>query len=283
MTDIAEVRRREVSFLANLGGAQDDFEWLIDREAWLDLGHDSFAAWWDTRVQPMMRALSMRPTREVAATVVERVREEEAALPPAQRRTQRELADMVGMERSTLANRNGSRSARRDESHVSDLDGSPESTLDGSVVSTENEAPVQDVLGDQSQREPVATQVDTSSSSPSTDTPNVNASTAEALRQAIADAEARVEAAVERRQQYDRLHATLAGIPESDVDAILVATQPMVDLRRIIQACRDFCESLDGVDPVTAASADFDPAELVPVAAALTLLTTIHHALGVPA
>jgi hypothetical protein len=43
-----------------------------------------------------MRALSMRPTREITASVVEQVRQEEAELPPAQRRTQRELAEMAG-------------------------------------------------------------------------------------------------------------------------------------------------------------------------------------------
>lgn len=92
----------EAAFLGGLEEAQFAYERIVEHEAWILLGFDRFADWWDERVTPTMRALSMRPTREIAAAVVERVREEEAELPPAQRRTQRELADMVGISTKTL-------------------------------------------------------------------------------------------------------------------------------------------------------------------------------------
>lgn len=122
MTDIQEARRREESFIGNLSGAQDDYVWIVSNRAWTALGWDSFADWWVARIQPVMRALSMRPTREIAAAVVEQVRQEEAGLPPAQRRTQRELAEMVGVDRSALASRDGSRSTQRETTRGDDLD-----------------------------------------------------------------------------------------------------------------------------------------------------------------
>jgi hypothetical protein len=68
-------------------------------------GFERFADWWAERVQPTMRALSMRPTREIAAAVVEQVRAEEAELPPAQRRRDYELAEMVGATPDEIRNR----------------------------------------------------------------------------------------------------------------------------------------------------------------------------------
>ena len=124
----AKAQAMEEAFLSGLEDAQAAYEAIVDSEAWLDLGYETFAAWWSQRVQPAMRALSMRPTREIAVAVVERVREEEASLPPVQRRTQTELADMVGVNRSTLANRDGSRSVPRAESRQPDLDIEPVAT-----------------------------------------------------------------------------------------------------------------------------------------------------------
>lgn len=100
-----EAREHESAFLANLSGAQDHYEWIVERQAWTDLGYDTFADWWEGRIQPVMRALSMRPTREIAAKVVEQVRAEESALPPAQRRTQRELGELVGLHPDTITGR----------------------------------------------------------------------------------------------------------------------------------------------------------------------------------
>lgn len=95
----------EDAFLGGLDEAQHAYERIVEHEAWTLLGFETFTAWWADRVQPMMRALSMRPTREIAAAVVERVREEEAELPAAQRRTQRELANMVGVHPDTVSGR----------------------------------------------------------------------------------------------------------------------------------------------------------------------------------
>lgn len=100
---VDQARSLEQAFLSRLNDAQDAYERIVSAAAWRQLGFDTFAAWWTDRVQPVMRALSMRPTREIASAVVEQVRTEEAALPPAQRRTQRELAEMVGLDRRTAA------------------------------------------------------------------------------------------------------------------------------------------------------------------------------------
>lgn len=116
--DVDEARKREESFLGRLADAQDDYEWIVEHQAWVQLGHDTFADWWTTRVQPQMRALSMRPTREIAARVIEQVRTEEAELPPAQQRTQRELAELVGVTQQAVS----ARSAPHKELYRADLD-----------------------------------------------------------------------------------------------------------------------------------------------------------------
>ena len=119
---ISEAQRLEDAFLNGLNDAQDAYERIVAAQAWTALGFSTFADWWESRVRPAMTALSMRPTREIAAAVVDRVREEEVGLPAAQRRTQRELAEMVGVDRSALASRDGSRSLPREESRQPDLE-----------------------------------------------------------------------------------------------------------------------------------------------------------------
>jgi hypothetical protein len=105
MTSVVQrARQLEEAFLGGLEDAQTAYEEIVATQAWTELGYDTFAEWWTDRVTPTMRALSMRPTREIAASVVEQVRAEEYALPPAQRRTQRELAEMAGVHRNTLYN-----------------------------------------------------------------------------------------------------------------------------------------------------------------------------------
>jgi hypothetical protein len=121
---VKEAIRREHSFLSNLAGAQDDYEWIVEREAWTDLGHDTFADWWEARVQPTMRALSMRPTRALADKVVEKVRADEAGLPPAQRRTNQELADLAGVHPDTLSGRKRQDPHQAEVPPTDDLDGS---------------------------------------------------------------------------------------------------------------------------------------------------------------
>lgn len=100
-----EATRREASFLANLSRAQDDFDWITSHEAWKLLGHETFAAWWEARVQPLMRGLSMRPSRELAEEAADRIRDEEANLPPSMRRRERELAEFVGATHDEIRNR----------------------------------------------------------------------------------------------------------------------------------------------------------------------------------
>lgn len=113
----------EAAFLGGLEEAQVAYERIVEHEAWTILGFETFTAWWGDRVQPMMRALSMRPTREIAAAVVEQVREEEAALPSAQRRTQRELAEMAGVDQKTISN--WTRSTHEETSSDLDLEPQP--------------------------------------------------------------------------------------------------------------------------------------------------------------
>lgn len=125
MTDVAtltaaDAQELERSFLSGLNDAQDAYERIIATEAWTALGHDSFAEWWSAKVQPSMRALSMRPTKEIASAAIARVKSDEAALPPAQRRRDSELADMVGVDQKTVSN--WSRSATEETSSEGDLE-----------------------------------------------------------------------------------------------------------------------------------------------------------------
>lgn len=118
---MTEVEKREASFLSHLSTAQEDYEWLVRNEAWLALGYDSFAGWWSVRVVPVMNALSMRPTKEISALVLAQVKTEETALPPLQRRTQRELGTLMGGSRDE----GRSRSARGGFPHRADLETAP--------------------------------------------------------------------------------------------------------------------------------------------------------------
>lgn len=120
-----QARGLEARFLTGLEDAQFAYERIVASQAWLTLGFDSFAAWWDERIRPAMHALSMRPTKEIAAAVVEQVRAEEAELPPAWRRTQQELADMVGVGEATVGRLAGTRSSVASSDAGRDLDEPP--------------------------------------------------------------------------------------------------------------------------------------------------------------
>lgn len=122
MIDVQEAHRREESFIGNLSGAQDDYEWIVEHQAWTALGYDGFADWWEVKVRPVMRALSMRPTREVVSAGVEQVRREEADLPPAWRRTQQEIGEMFGVSDETVARAIGARSPQATYVAGDDLD-----------------------------------------------------------------------------------------------------------------------------------------------------------------
>lgn len=111
-----EANRREASFLANLSRAQSDFEWIAENQAWTLLGHDSLAEWWGAKVQPVMSALSMRLSPEMATKVIEKVKAAEAHLPASQRRSARDLAALVGTSDWTARGRQD-RDKRRDADH----------------------------------------------------------------------------------------------------------------------------------------------------------------------
>jgi hypothetical protein len=117
-----EAGRLEEEFLNGLDQAQDAFVRIMETNAWAALGHDSFVAWWEQRVLPTMRALSMRPTPEIAAMVLDRVREQEAALPSAQRRRQAELGELVGVSEATVGRLAGSRSTTATPDANADLE-----------------------------------------------------------------------------------------------------------------------------------------------------------------
>ncbi len=115
-TPEAEAARHEQSFLSNLSRAQSDFEWIVEHQAWTVLGHDSLAEWWAAKVQPVMSALSMRITPEMATRVIEKVKAAEAHLPASQRHSARDLAALVGTSEWTARGRQD-RDKRRDAPH----------------------------------------------------------------------------------------------------------------------------------------------------------------------
>jgi hypothetical protein len=102
-----EASQRELRFLKNLHAAKADFDWIKANEAWKTLGHESFTAWWETRVAPIMVALGMRPTREVSSEVVDRVLADDANLPPEERHSKTEVAQLAGVSRKTVQRRAG--------------------------------------------------------------------------------------------------------------------------------------------------------------------------------
>lgn len=121
----AQARSHEANFLRHMSQAREDFDWIVANEAWVHLGHATFADWWDVRVTPIAASLGMRPTREIAKTVIEKVVEDQKDLPKAQQRSQREIAAMVGVDRSTV-----SRSAPGANARGSDLEGPSVDPLD---------------------------------------------------------------------------------------------------------------------------------------------------------
>lgn len=131
-----EAKRLEQVFLSGIGVAQAAYERIVDTRAWLVLGFDTFADWWQARVQPTMRALSMRPTREIAAVAIEQIKSEEADLPPTWRRSQAEVGELVGVSGDTVARITGSRSPRDADAPGDDLDTPNIDTFDAIAVST---------------------------------------------------------------------------------------------------------------------------------------------------
>lgn len=119
MSTVSEqaARQLEDRFLGGLNDAQDAYEQIMQTEAWGALGYGSYIDWWTARVVPVMRALKMRPTREIVSAGIQQVRKEEAELPPLQRRTQEQLAETFGVSHDTV-----SRSTNNADALESDLD-----------------------------------------------------------------------------------------------------------------------------------------------------------------
>lgn len=115
-----EAKALEEKFLLGIGDAQSAYEQIVEQQAWTPLGFDSLGDWWDARVRPVMTALSMKPTREIAAAVIEQVRAEEAELPQTWRRTQAQLAEMVGVTQQAISARSSA------HKNLSDDDLAPE-------------------------------------------------------------------------------------------------------------------------------------------------------------
>lgn len=126
---VASPEELERRIVAGLADAQEAYEDFVSMEGWTQRGFDSFASWWSGVVVPVMRSLSMRPTREIAAKVIERVREEERDLPSTQRRTQAEIGRLVGVGEATVGRLAGTRSTRASHDARDDL--VPEPTTPG--------------------------------------------------------------------------------------------------------------------------------------------------------
>jgi hypothetical protein len=118
-----EAGRRERKLLEHYSGAQADLQWIVDNNAWTQLGFDTFTAWYAERVAPEVRRAGLRPTQEFALYVLEQVQADNAILPKQQKLIQREMADLVGVPASTLR-RLASRSLPAPNGAGGDLGGS---------------------------------------------------------------------------------------------------------------------------------------------------------------
>lgn len=90
-----EAKRHEALFLKGVGTAQDELRWLVEHEAWRTLGFESPVDWWDTRIRPAFVELEIRPAPSVARQILAAVEAHERGLPPAQRRSKKELARLA--------------------------------------------------------------------------------------------------------------------------------------------------------------------------------------------
>lgn len=230
-----EAGRLEEEFLNGLDQAQDAFVRIMETNAWAALGHDSFVAWWERRVVPVMRALSMRPTPEIAAMVVERVRQQEADLPPAQRRRQGEIGQLVGVSEATVGRIAGTRSTTATPDAVLDLDlpeppDQPEWTL--------AEEPEPSLSGGDGSAATEAAGAATSAAGESFAVP--------AVIDAIERQRARTD---DIRQHNDWARQVNAGIsPETraELDDLGRRIDPIVALT---MACESLLAQVDGIDP----------------------------------
>lgn len=114
----SEAVRREISFLRNIGGAGDDLEWILFNQAWTELGFERIGDWWEQRVLPVLVHVDLRPSAALAERVIAAIAADEAGLPKAQRRTQREIASIARTSQAKV-----SRSRHDASESGSDLEG----------------------------------------------------------------------------------------------------------------------------------------------------------------
>ncbi len=95
----AEAWAKESSFLRAVASAEEDLAWIVQRTAWTLLGFETFTAWWEARVPA---GLGWRPAREIAIVVLAQLRADQEALPKAQRRTNKQLAALVGLSETSI-------------------------------------------------------------------------------------------------------------------------------------------------------------------------------------
>lgn len=97
-----EAGRREQRFLQHLGAAREDLHWILQYNAWRDLGYDTFTGWYIARVQPVALELGFRPAPELAFELLGQFVADNANGPKAQRLLQRELAGLLGVSETQL-------------------------------------------------------------------------------------------------------------------------------------------------------------------------------------
>lgn len=116
-------RGLEDRFLSAFEIAQHAYEDIVASKAWEALGYDTFTEWWTAKVVPKMRALDMRPMKEVAKDAVNRIVDDQETLPKTQRLLQREVGELTGLSRRRVGELISSRSGQGRERPGDDLDG----------------------------------------------------------------------------------------------------------------------------------------------------------------
>lgn len=96
-------RGLEDQFLSALEVAQHAYEDIVAAKAWTALGFETFTEWWTAKVVPKMRALEMKPKKEVAQDAVQRIAADQQKLPKPQQMLHREIGEATGMSRRSVA------------------------------------------------------------------------------------------------------------------------------------------------------------------------------------
>jgi hypothetical protein len=123
-----EAGRRERKLLEHYSAAQEDLQWIVDNNAHVDLGFETFTEWYKARVLPAVKAAGLRPTPEFALYVLDRVLADDGIKPAAQKHIHRELAEITGLSDHALRRALQDRSGRRNDAGA-DLEEAPKSPL----------------------------------------------------------------------------------------------------------------------------------------------------------